>query len=53
METHKGYDNPTGEAAVEKHHYTGHIRRIGEEKVSQGKKVSGDLLESPFVECIV
>jgi putative transposase len=34
----KGYDNPTGEAAVEKHHYTGHIRRIGEEKLSQGKK---------------
>jgi putative transposase len=34
----KGYDNPSGEAAVEKHHYTGHIRRIGEEKLSQGKK---------------
>jgi putative transposase len=34
----KGYDNPTGEAAVEKHYYTGHIRRIGEEKLSQGKK---------------
>lgn len=34
----KGYDNPTGEAAVEKHHYIGHIRRIGEEKLSQGKK---------------
>ncbi len=34
----KGYDNPRGEAAVEKHHYTGHIRRIGEEKMSQGKK---------------
>jgi putative transposase len=34
----KGYDNPTGEAAVEKYHYTGHIRRIGEEKLSQGKK---------------
>ena len=34
----KGYDNPTGEAAVEKHHYTGHIRRIGEEKLSRGKK---------------
>ena len=37
----KGYDNPNGEAAVDKHHYTGHIRRIGEEKLSQGKKVSG------------
>lgn len=34
----KGYDNPNGEAAVKKHHYTGHIRRIGEEKLSQGKK---------------
>jgi putative transposase len=34
----KGYDNPSGEAAVEQHHYTGHIRRIGEEKLSQGKK---------------
>jgi hypothetical protein len=34
----KGYDNPSGEAAVEKHHYTGHIRRIGEEKLSKGKK---------------
>lgn len=34
----KGYDNPSGEAAVEKHHYTGHIRRIGEEKLSTGKK---------------
>ena len=34
----KGYDNPSGKAAVEKHHYTGHIRRIGEEKLSQGKK---------------
>jgi putative transposase len=34
----KGYDNPSGEAAVEKHHYTGHIRRIGEEKLSGGKK---------------
>ena len=34
----KGYDNPTGEAAVQKHHYTGHIRRIGEEKLSKGKK---------------
>lgn len=34
----KGYDNPTGQAAVEKYHYTGHIRRIGEEKKIQGKK---------------
>lgn len=34
----KGYDNPTGQAAVKKHHYTGHIRRIGEEKLSSGKK---------------
>ena len=32
------YDNPTGKAAVEKHNYTGHIRRIGEEKLSKGKK---------------
>lgn len=34
----KGYDNPTGKAAVEKHNYIGHIRRIGEEKLRQGKK---------------
>ena len=34
----KGYDNPTGKAAVEKHGYSGHIRRIGEEKLSKGKK---------------
>jgi putative transposase len=35
----KGYDNPTGEAAVEEHHYVGHIRRIGEEKLDeQGEK---------------
>jgi hypothetical protein len=34
----KGYDNPTGQAAVEKYNYTGHIRRIGEEKLSKGKK---------------
>jgi putative transposase len=34
----KGYDNPTGKTAVKKHHYTGHLRRIGEEKLSQGKK---------------
>jgi putative transposase len=29
----KGYDNPTGEAAVKKHKYLGHIRRKGEEKI--------------------
>lgn len=29
----KAYDNPTGQAAVAKHHYLGHIRRIGEEKL--------------------
>ena len=34
----KGYDNPTGEAAVNKHGYVGHIRRIGEEKLEAGKK---------------
>ena len=35
----KGYDNPTGEAAVEEWGYTPHIRRIGEEKRdSRGKK---------------
>ena len=34
----KGYDNPTSKAAVEKHKYTGHIRRIGEGKLSKGKK---------------
>ena len=34
----KGYDNPTGKAAVEKHNYKGLIRRIGEEKLSKGKK---------------
>lgn len=28
----KGYDNPTAEEALASHHYTGHIRRIGEEK---------------------
>ena len=30
----KGYDNPTGEAAVAAHHYQPHIRRIGEEKLA-------------------
>ena len=35
----KGYDNPTGEKAVADHHYTGHIRRIGEEKMdADGEK---------------
>jgi putative transposase len=35
----KGYDNPTGQAAVEKHEYVPHIRRIGEEaKARQHKK---------------
>jgi putative transposase len=35
----KGYDNPTGHAAAEKHAYTPHIRRIGEEKLdAHGRK---------------
>jgi putative transposase len=34
----KAYDNPTGEAAVEKHNSTGHIRRKGEEKVHKKRK---------------
>lgn len=29
----KGYDNPTGHQTVEDYGYTGHIRRIGEEKL--------------------
>jgi putative transposase len=29
----KGYDNPTGEAAIADHHDVPHIRRIGEEKL--------------------
>ena len=29
----KGYDTPTGRAAAEKHDYTPHIRKIGEEKL--------------------
>ena len=33
----KGYDNPTGKAAIEKHHYAGHVRRIGEEKMSKAR----------------
>jgi putative transposase len=28
-----GYDNPTGAAAVEHHHYIAHLRRIGLEKL--------------------
>ena len=34
----KGYDNPTGEEAVEDHHYEPHIRRIGEEKLDDKKR---------------
>jgi putative transposase len=34
----KAYDNPTGEAVVEKHNYTSHIRRKGEEKVHKKRK---------------
>lgn len=34
----KGYDNPTGEAAVAKHGYVPHIRRIGEEAVAKRKR---------------
>jgi putative transposase len=35
----KGYDNPTGHETANKHHYTPHIRPIGEEKsASLGKK---------------
>lgn len=30
----KGYDNPTGHAAVEAHGYVGHIRPIGEEPLA-------------------
>lgn len=34
----KGYDNPTGRAATEKHHYTPHLRKIREEKpIAHGK----------------
>lgn len=35
----KGYDNPTGHTTVEKKGYTGHIRRIGEERLDgRGRK---------------
>ena len=30
----KGYDNPTGHQAGAAHGYQGHIRRMGEEKLS-------------------
>lgn len=34
----KAYDNPTGAAAIKKHRYTGHVRRIGEEKFDENKE---------------
>lgn len=34
----KGYDNPTGEAAVAQFGYTPHIRRIGEEKLDENRQ---------------
>ena len=34
----KGYDNPTGRQAAQAHHYTPHIRRIGEEKLDEKKR---------------
>jgi len=34
----KGYDNPTGHEAAQKHGYTAHIRRIGEEKEAARQK---------------
>ena len=35
----KGYDNPTGRAAVAKHEYTPHVRSIRDEKpIPRGKK---------------
>ncbi len=39
----KGYDNPTGEAAVAADGYVPHIRRIGEEKLdaATGRSASG------------
>ena len=36
----KGYDNPTGKAAVEKHRYVPHIRRIGEDAKARKHKKS-------------
>ena len=32
----KGYDNPTGQEAVEQHQYLPHMRRIGKEKFDEG-----------------
>ncbi len=34
----KGYDNPTGRDATQKHGYTAHIKRIGEEKLDEAKE---------------
>jgi len=34
----KGYDNPTGRAAVNKHQYISHIRHIGEEKWDENQQ---------------
>jgi putative transposase len=34
----KGYDNPTGHAAVAEHQYVPHIRRIGEEATARRHK---------------
>jgi putative transposase len=34
----KGYDNPTGHQAAVEHHYTPHIRRIGEEKLDERRR---------------
>lgn len=35
----KGYDNPTGHETVRRNGYTGHVRRIGEEKLDdRGRK---------------
>ena len=34
----KGYDNPTGHQAAVEHHYTPHIRRIGEEKFDERRR---------------
>lgn len=34
----KGYDNPTGRQTVADYGYTGHIRRIGEEKLDEDRE---------------
>jgi putative transposase len=34
----KGYENPTGHHAAVEHHYTPHIRRIGEEKFDEHRR---------------